>query len=126
MTTLQTFAKSFKKKIAEKGKELSRCQYETGELENMLTTKSFEKANFQKEREQSDWECKMYIHHNMEIEKTNSKLKYDLEKLMTHLESLKKVNKNLGGCMKDYSDTGIAAAKKILLQSNKWSYTLYL
>jgi len=32
LTTLQTFAKSFKKNILEKGKELSRCQYESGEL----------------------------------------------------------------------------------------------
>ena len=55
LTTLQTFAKSFKKNILEKGKELSRCQYETNELENMMTTKTFEKANFQKEREQADW-----------------------------------------------------------------------
>lgn len=61
----------------------------------------------------------MYVHHNKEIEKTNSKLKFDLEKLMNHLESLKKTNQHLGGCVKDYSETGIAAAKKILLQSNK-------
>jgi len=85
----------------------------------MIATKNFERANFHKEREQADWECKMYVHHNKEIEKTNSKLKLDLEKFMNHLESLKKTNKNLGNCVKEYSETGIAAAKKILTLSNK-------
>jgi hypothetical protein len=61
----------------------------------------------------------MYIHHNSEIIKTNSKLKSDLEKLLTHLEGLKKSNKNLSGCLKEYSETGVAAAKKILQLSNK-------
>jgi hypothetical protein len=103
----------------QKEKEVSRCHFETSELENMLATKGYERANFKKEREQAEWECKMYVHHNGDIDKTNGKLKHDLEKLLAHLESLKKTNKQLSGCMKDYSDTGIKAAKKILLQSNK-------
>lgn len=85
----------------------------------MLSTKSFEKGNFEKEKEKSEWECKMYVHHNKEIERTNEKLKADLEKLLAHLESLKKTNKNLDNCIKEYSQTGIAAAKKILTISNK-------
>lgn len=61
----------------------------------------------------------MYVHHNSEISKTNGKLKNDLDKLMAHLEVLKKSNRYLSGCLKDYSDTGVAAAKKILQVSNK-------
>lgn len=61
----------------------------------------------------------MYSHHNKEIERTNDKLKNDLEKLLQHLESLKKTNKHLDTCINDYSQTGVTAAKKILSLSNK-------
>ena len=124
MTTLETFAKSFKKKMAEKSKELSKAVYECNELESALTTKGYERVNFGKERDQCEWECKMYVHHNCEIEKTNSKLKNDLEKLIAHLEGLRKSNGNLNNCIEEYSETGVAAAKKILSLSNKWFITL--
>jgi hypothetical protein len=39
----------------------------------------------------------MYLHHTQEIERTNAKLKTDLEKLLVHLESLKKNNRQLTG-----------------------------
>lgn len=90
----------------------------------MISTKVYERSNFEKERDQSEWECKMYDHHNSEITKTNDKLKNDLSKLLAHLEGLKKSNKYLNGCVKEYSETGVAAAKKILQLSNKWSALL--
>ena len=40
-TTLDTFAKSFKKNIIAKEKELSRAKFETSELENLVITKEF-------------------------------------------------------------------------------------
>jgi hypothetical protein len=61
----------------------------------------------------------MYKHHNLEIEQTNLKLKGDLDKLLLHLESLRKNNGYLNGCMQAYSATGIETAKKILAQANK-------
>ena len=84
-----------------------------------MVTKEFERSNFLKEKEKAEWECKMYEHHNQEIERTNEKLKGDLEKLLTHLESLKKNNRYLSGCIKDYSETGMKTAKKILQLVNK-------
>ena len=116
---METFSKSFKKNIIQKEKELSRSLFDGSECENQIATKLFEKANLEKEREQCEWEGKMYVHHNSEIGKTNGKLKNDLEKLLAHLEVLKKSNRYLSGCLKDYSDTGVAAAKKILQVSNK-------
>lgn len=121
-TTLDTFAKSFKKNIIAKEKELSRAKFDSSELENMIATKEFEKSNFAKEKEKVEWEGKMYEHHNQEIERTNEKLKADLEKLLGHLESLKKNNRYLSGCIKEYSDTGLKTAKKILQLVNKWSF----
>jgi hypothetical protein len=61
----------------------------------------------------------MYCHHNQEIEQTNIKLKGDLDKLLLHLESLRKNNAYLNGCVKEYSATGIETAKKILAQASK-------
>jgi ferredoxin-thioredoxin reductase catalytic subunit len=72
-----------------------------------------------KEKEKVEWEAKMYEHHNQEIERTNERLKGDLEKLLVHLESLKKNNRCMSGCIKEYSDTGNQTAKKILQLINK-------
>lgn len=61
----------------------------------------------------------MYEHHNQEIERTNERLKGDLEKLLVHLESLKKNNRSLSASIKEYSDVGAKTAKKILQLVNR-------
>lgn len=63
-TTLETFAKSFKKNISIRGKQVEQVKFETGELQSMIVNKEFQRANLEKEVEKSDWESKMYVHHN--------------------------------------------------------------
>lgn len=46
-------------------------------------------------------------------------MKGDLEKLLVHLESLKKNNKSLSASIKDYSEIGAKTAKKILQLVNR-------
>lgn len=85
----------------------------------MIVNKEFQRANLEKEIEKSDWESKMYVNHNQEIEKNNLRLKEDLEKLLVHLESIKRNNQKLTSCIKDYSCTGVQTARKILQLANK-------
>lgn len=85
----------------------------------MIEGRQGEKREKEKAREEKEWECRQYVHHNRDIIENNEKLKADLERLTKHLSSLRKNNQQLGGCLKEYSETGVAAAKKILRLANK-------
>lgn len=84
-----------------------------------LTSRQTEKSQRDNVRAEKEWESRQYCHHNTDIRQSNQHLQKDLDKLAKHLQALDKNNQRLGECLREYSEIGVAAAKKILKQANK-------